>query len=104
MTGLRAAMARSVRRVPPPEVFFKYRLLPKILARLGSLRLPRSACTATPASVSSAPGAGGPRHVGRVVDPSVRDDGDPEPDLQLASEAAADEAAPEGSARAPRKE
>ncbi|HET7541086.1 MAG TPA: M23 family metallopeptidase [Polyangiaceae bacterium] len=50
----------------------------------------------------SSPGAGGSRHVGRVVDPSVRDDGDLEPDLQLASEAAADEAAPEGSARAPR--
>ncbi|HYP74882.1 MAG TPA: M23 family metallopeptidase [Polyangiaceae bacterium] len=54
-----------------------------------------------PAIVPSSPGAGGPRHVGRVVDPSVRDDGDPEPDLQLASEAAASEAVPEESARAP---
>jgi len=34
------------------------------------------------------------------VDPSVRDDGDPEPDLQLASEEAASEAAPDESARA----
>lgn len=33
------------------------------------------------------------------MDPSVRDDGDLEPDLQLASEAVADEAAPEGSLR-----
>ena len=50
-----------------------------------------------PAFVPSSPGAGGSRHVGRVVDPSVRDDGDPEPDLQLAPPAAADEAAPDGS-------
>jgi len=34
------------------------------------------------------------------VDPSVRDDGDPEPDLQLASEAAADEAVSDESVRA----
>ncbi|HKO53116.1 MAG TPA: hypothetical protein VJV79_35645, partial [Polyangiaceae bacterium] len=47
----------------------------------------------------SSPGAGGSRHVGRVVDPSVRDDGDPEPDLQLASDAATDEVAPDESAR-----
>ncbi|HEY4102280.1 MAG TPA: hypothetical protein VGM44_00250, partial [Polyangiaceae bacterium] len=47
----------------------------------------------------SSPGAGGSRHVGRVVDPSVRDDGDPEPDLQLASEPAARELAPEESVR-----
>jgi murein DD-endopeptidase MepM/ murein hydrolase activator NlpD len=52
-----------------------------------------------PALVPSSPGAGGSRHVGRVVDPSVRDDGDPEPDLQLASEAAADAAARDESAR-----
>jgi len=58
-----------------------------------------------PASVPSSPGAGGSRHVGRVVDPSVRDDGDPEPDLQLASEVAAqDEAAPDEFARALRHE
>src|SRR4051812_2037370 len=71
-----------------------------------------SACCACPARrpllprvVPSSPGAGGPRHVGRVVDPSVRDDGDPEPDLQLASEVAAlDEAAPDESTRAPRNE
>jgi len=44
--------------------------------------------------VPSSPGAGGSRHVGRVVDPSVRDDGDPEPDLQLTSETAALDAAP----------
>jgi murein DD-endopeptidase MepM/ murein hydrolase activator NlpD len=54
-----------------------------------------------PAVVPSSPGAGGSRHVGRVVDPSVRDDGDPEPDLQLTSEAAAEEAAPDESAHAP---
>jgi hypothetical protein len=53
-----------------------------------------------PAVVPSSPGAGGSRHVGRVVDPSVRDDGDPEPDLQLTSEATAEEAAPDESARA----
>ncbi|MEI9941220.1 MAG: peptidoglycan DD-metalloendopeptidase family protein [Pseudomonadota bacterium] len=47
----------------------------------------------------SSPGAGGSRHVGRVVDPSVRDDGDPEPDLQLAPPATANEAAPDESAR-----
>ncbi|MEO6600971.1 MAG: peptidoglycan DD-metalloendopeptidase family protein, partial [Polyangiaceae bacterium] len=41
--------------------------------------------------------AGGSRHVGRIVDPSVRDDGDLEPDLQLASEAVADEATPDDS-------
>ena len=53
----------------------------------------------------SSPGAGGSRHVGRVVDPSVRDDGDLEPDLQLASEVAAtDEAAPDEFARASRTE
>jgi len=52
-----------------------------------------------PAVVSSSPGAGGSRHVGRVVDPSVRDDGDPEPDLQLASEAATEVAAEEESVR-----
>lgn len=58
-----------------------------------------------PDSVPSSPGAGGPRHVGRVVDPSVRDDGDLEPDLQLASEVAAtDEAAPDEFARALRNE
>ncbi len=43
----------------------------------------------------SSPGAGGSRHVGRVVDPSVRDDGDPEPDLQLASDVAAGPGAPD---------
>src|SRR6478752_6506638 len=57
-----------------------------------------------PASVPSSPGAGGSRHVGRVVDPSVRDDGDPEPDLQLASEESANQAAPETSARASQSE
>ena len=51
-----------------------------------------------PPPVPSAPGAGGSRHVGRVVDPSVRDDGDPEPDLQLASDQAAEEAATDESA------
>jgi murein DD-endopeptidase MepM/ murein hydrolase activator NlpD len=35
------------------------------------------------------------------VDPSVRDDGDPEPDLQLAPDSAVDEAAPEGSISRP---
>jgi murein DD-endopeptidase MepM/ murein hydrolase activator NlpD len=54
--------------------------------------------------VPSSPGAGGSRHVGRVVDPSVRDDGDPEPDLQLASEEAANEAVADESARAPSTE
>src|SRR5450631_258931 len=58
----------------------------------------RRACSARAALVTrgvpSSPGAGGSRHVGRVVDPSVRDDGDPEPDLQLASETAALDAAP----------
>jgi len=55
--------------------------------------------------VPSSPGAGGSRHVGSVVDPSVRDDGDPEPDLQLASEPAAlDQAAPDEFARASRGE
>src|SRR5450432_4397940 len=47
-----------------------------------------------PRPVPSSPGAGGSRHVGRVVDPSVRDDGDPEPDLQLASDAVPGDAAP----------
>ena len=57
-----------------------------------------------PAFVPSSPGAGGSRHVGRVVDPSVRDDGDPEPDLQLASDVAAREAAPDESVRVPSPE
>lgn len=38
---------------------------------------------------------GGSRHVGRVIDPSVREDGDPEPELELAQEPAKGAAAPE---------
>jgi len=70
--------------------------------RFASLAPPRVRCY--PAVVPSSPGAGGSRHVGRVVDPSVRDDGDPEPDLQLTSEATAEEAAPDESAHAPGSE
>lgn len=57
-----------------------------------SAPLAPSAVYCYPPVVPSSPGAGGSRHVGRIVDPSVRDDGDPEPDLQLASEVTADPA------------
>jgi murein DD-endopeptidase MepM/ murein hydrolase activator NlpD len=36
--------------------------------------------------VASSPLPGGPRHVGRVIDPSVREDGEREPSLELATE------------------
>lgn len=38
-----------------------------------------------PGPVSSTPEPAGSRHVGRVIDPSVREDGDPEPELSLAA-------------------
>lgn len=48
--------------------------------------LPLAASTATCGEVTISSGSNGPRHVGRVVDPLVRDDGELEPDLQLAGE------------------
>jgi murein DD-endopeptidase MepM/ murein hydrolase activator NlpD len=66
----------------------------------GCARLAPLAVHCYPAFVSSSPGAGGSRHVGRIVDPSVRDDGDLEPDLQLAPDAVAEEATPEEAVRA----
>lgn len=51
-----------------------------------SRNLPGRTHAATPADVASSPLPGGPRHVGRVIDPSVREDGEPEPSLELAGD------------------
>lgn len=45
--------------------------------------------------MASPPLPGGSRHVGRVIDPSVREDGEPEPALELNSERLAGESASE---------
>ena len=56
--------------------------------------LPLGSSTATWRRVTISSRSGGPRHVGRVVDPLVRDDGEVEPDLQLAGEQSTKNATP----------
>ncbi len=55
--------------------------------------LPLGRAAARPRLVASQPVPGGARHVGRVVDPLARDDGETEPELQLDGELHAETAA-----------
>lgn len=52
----------------------------------GDHGLPLGQAAARPRLVASQPGPGGARHVGRIVDPLARDDGETEPELQLDAE------------------